>query len=152
MPKHAVIDLGTNTFHLLIAERDPAGAWSALHRDRLFVRLAESGIHHIGPAAYARGLEALLRFRQQLDRHAIAPETVLAYGTAALRTAANASDFLAELRRQTGIRAEVIDGHREAQLIFQGVRQAVPFPDNRVLVMDIGGGSVELILAEGEQV
>ena len=152
MPKYAVIDLGTNTFHLLIAERDAQGAWATLLRERVFVQLAEDGIDRIGPAAYARGLKTLLAFRQQLQTHGVPPEAILAYGTAALRMAGNAVEFLQEVREQTGIRAKVIDGKREAELIFQGVQQAVPFPNNRVLVMDIGGGSVELILAEGEQV
>ncbi|TNE66887.1 MAG: hypothetical protein EP344_02235 [Bacteroidetes bacterium] len=152
MGKRAVIDLGTNTFHLLIANRHPAGHWQTLLRERIFVKLAEDGIEHIGDQAFARGLEALQRFRQQLDAHQVMPDTVRAYGTAALRTARNAPEFLLAVREQTGILAEAIDGHREALLIYQGVRQAVPFPDNPVLVMDIGGGSVEMVLARGEQV
>lgn len=152
MPKYAVIDLGTNTFHLLIAERNDQGNWNTLVRDRVFVRLAEDGIDRIGPAAFARGLETLRGFKQQLQNHDVPLHTVLTYGTAALRTADNAGAFLEALHQQTGIRAEVIDGQREAELIFRGVRQAVPFPDHRVLVMDIGGGSVEMVLAVGDQV
>jgi len=150
--KHAVIDLGTNTFHLLIAERDAAGAWQPLVRERIFVKLAEEGIERIGLPAFARGLEAVKLFRSQLERAGVAPASVRAYGTAALRTAVNAPDFLRAVLEQTGIRAEAIDGLREARLIYQGVRQAVPFPDNRVLIMDIGGGSVEMVLADRTQV
>lgn len=152
MPKYAVIDLGTNTFHLLIVERNGEGPWKTVLRERLFVKLAEAGIDWIGAAPYARGLEALTLFRQHLDDHQVPVEAVPAYGTAALRTARNAGQFFQEVLDRTGIRAEAIDGHREALLIFRGVRQAVPFPDNRVLVMDIGGGSVEMVLGDRERV
>ena len=151
MAKHAVIDLGTNTFHLLIVEQHADGqGWSQLLRERVFVKLAEDGIERIGPAAFERGLATLRLFRRHLDAHGIAPETVPAYGTAALRTAQNAPEFIRQVEAETGIRAEAISGEREAALIYQGVRQAVPFPDNRVLIMDIGGGSVEMVLADGE--
>ncbi|MCC6462261.1 MAG: exopolyphosphatase [Saprospiraceae bacterium] len=148
----AVIDLGTNTFHLLIVRRLPAGAWAPVLRERIFVKLAEEGIERIGPAAFARGLAALAGFRQHLDAAGVPPEQVWAYGTAALRTAANAGDFFAAVLAQTGIRAEAISGEREAGLIYQGVRQAVPFSSERMLVMDIGGGSVEMVLADREQI
>lgn len=149
MPKRAVIDLGTNTFHLLVVETGADGqGWTPVMRERVFVKLAEDGIEQIGPAAFARGLAALALFRQHLDRYGIAPETVPAYGTAALRTALNAPEFMHEVFVRTGIRPEAISGDREALLIFAGVCQAVPFPDNPVLVMDIGGGSVEMVLAE----
>ncbi len=149
MTKHAVIDLGTNTFHLLVVESDTDGyGWTPVLRERVFVKLAEEGIERIGAAAFERGLATLTLFRQHLDTHGIAPESVPAYGTAALRTAQNAPEFLQAVFAQTGIRAEAISGEREALLIYKGVRQAVPFPDNRVLVMDIGGGSVEMVLAD----
>ena len=152
MNKRAVIDLGTNTFHLLIAERDTDGSWKQLLRERIFVKLAEDGIERIGDRAFARGMDALRIFRKHLDENGVSVESVPAYGTAALRTASNGPEFLRDVLVQTGVFAEAIDGKREALLIFQGVRQAVPFPDNRVLVMDIGGGSVEMVLAEGKQV
>lgn len=153
MLKRAVIDLGTNTFHLLIVAGDVhASTWTEMLRERIFVKLAEDGIERIGPAAFERGLAALRLFRRHLDAHGLAPETVRAYGTAALRTAQNAPDFIRQVEAETGIRAEAISGEQEALLIYQGVRQAVPFPDNRVLVMDIGGGSVEMVLADGDQV
>lgn len=152
MKKHAVIDLGTNTFHLLIAEHSPAGGWTQVLRERIFVKLAEEGIERIGETAFARGLAALELFRKHLDQHGVPLESVPAFGTAALRTARNAPEFLREVYARTGIRAEAIDGQREALLIYKGVRQAVPFPDNRVLVMDIGGGSVEMVLADRQQV
>ncbi|MBK8965796.1 MAG: hypothetical protein R3D58_00290 [Saprospiraceae bacterium] len=152
MKKYAVIDLGTNTFHLLIATPDAQGGWSELVRKRIFVKLAEEGIDRIGDAAFSRGLAALDQFRLELDANHIPPNAVRAYGTAALRTAGNAQAFLQAAFVQTGLHVEIIDGLREAQLIFKGVRKAVPFPGNRVLVMDIGGGSVEMVLALDDQI
>ncbi len=148
----AVIDLGTNTFHLLIAERNEAGTWQHVLRHKHYVKLAEEGIQRIGDAAFERGLTALRDFRTQLDAADIPLSSVRAFGTAALRTAENAADFLQKALELTGIQPESIAGDREAELIYKGVRQAVPFPDNRVLIMDIGGGSVEFIIADHEQV
>ena len=150
--RHAVIDLGTNTFHLLIVDHTGPGEWNEVYRERIFVKLAEEGIHEISPAAFRRGLEAVELFKTALDHFGIPPEQVRAFGTAALRTAANAPDFIRDVQRRTGIAARAIEGQYEARLIYQGVRQAVPFPDSRVLVMDIGGGSVEFILADRSRV
>lgn len=150
--RFAVLDLGTNTFHLLIAESDAAGHWRILAKDKRYVKLAEEGIECIGDASFARGLAALESFQTQLEAYNVSPAAVRAFGTAALRTAANAPDFLTQAFALTGIRPESIPGDREAALIYQGVRQAVPFPDHRVLIMDIGGGSVEFIIADRTQV
>lgn len=150
--RFAVLDLGTNTFHLLIAEQDAAGQWQTLVREKRYVKLAEEGIERIGDAAFARGLAALQSFKTQLDAFQVPPADMRAFGTAALRTAENAPEFLEQVLALTGILPESIPGDREAQLIYLGVRQAVPFPANRVLIMDIGGGSVEFIIADRTQV
>lgn len=150
--KFAVLDLGTNTFHLLIAENTGAGDWRVLVKNKIYVKLAEEGIHRIGEAAFERGLDALRVFRAELSAAQVAPENVRAFGTAALRTAENAPDFLTRAEKILGIRPEKIPGEREAELIHKGVRRAVPFPGNRVLIMDIGGGSTEFIIADREQV
>lgn len=148
----AVLDLGTNTFHLLIVERKPDGHWHVLLKNKIYVRLAEEGIQRIGAAPYTRGINALRQFRMQLDEAGVPQGNIRAFGTAALRTAENAPDFLKEAWEIARIRPESITGDREAALIYKGVRQAVPFPDHRVLIMDIGGGSVEFIIADREQV
>ena len=150
--RFAVLDLGTNTFHLLIAEREPTGQWRTLVREKRYVKLAEEGIERIGEASFARGLDALQAFKAQLDVHDVSPAAIRAFGTAALRTAVTAPEFLEQAFALTGIRPQSIPGDREAALIHRGVRQAVPFPDHRVLIMDIGGGSVEFIIADREQV
>lgn len=148
----AVIDLGTNTFHLLITERDKQGIWHSVLRQKVYVKLADEGIHRIGAVAFDRGIAALQGFGRQLAEYEVPLSAVKAFGTAALRTAENALAFLDEATRLTGIQGEVISGDREAQLIYTGVRLAVPFPAGKVLIMDIGGGSVEFIIADETQV
>ncbi|MCO6491958.1 MAG: hypothetical protein J5I98_26310 [Phaeodactylibacter sp.] len=148
MSRYAVIDLGTNTFHLLIAEEGLAGKIKEIFRERRFVKLAEEGIETIGAAPYRRGLETVLHFRQVLSAHDVPVEQVRVFGTAALRTASNGPDFIREVWETTGIEIRVISGDREAELIHKGVILAVPPTEERMLIMDIGGGSVEFILAD----
>jgi exopolyphosphatase/guanosine-5'-triphosphate,3'-diphosphate pyrophosphatase len=151
--RKAVLDMGTNTFHLMVVEWDEAGSWRPLHRNRVFVKLAEAGLHHIGDAAFERGLQAMHAFRADLDAWSLDPGEVTAFGTAALRSAANAPEFIQKVYDQTGMRAQVISGEEEARLIYLGVRQATPWPARaRVLIMDIGGGSVEFILADRQEI
>ncbi len=154
MHRYAVVDLGTNIFHFLaaVADAHQPNGWSALQRDRAVVQLAEEGIEYIGTAAFRRGQEAMQRFRRHADALGIPPTSICAIGTAALRTARNAPHFAQAVEQETGIRLQIVSGQREAELIFKGVRQAVPFAPPPYLVVDIGGGSVEFILAEADRV
>ncbi len=144
-PLYGVIDLGTNTFHLLIIEKISAGKFHEIFRKRVFVKLASEGIETIGAAPFQRGLDTLLNFSQILKKHSV--KNIRAIGTAALRTASNGSDFVQLISQATGIQIELIDGKEEARLIYQGVKQAFPIDEKKVLIMDIGGGSVEFIIA-----
>ncbi|TXF84022.1 phosphatase [Neolewinella aurantiaca] len=148
--RRAVIDLGTNTFHLLIADVSATGGISEIYRERIFVKLAAEGIATIGKAPFARGIKALRHFRIVLDEHDV-PE-VNAIGTAALRTAANGKEFIREAAEKSGINIQLIDGDQEAQYITLGVLNAIPAAEDRVLIMDIGGGSTEFIIADERQV
>jgi exopolyphosphatase / guanosine-5'-triphosphate,3'-diphosphate pyrophosphatase len=150
--RYAVIDLGTNTFHLLIVEQTNDDRVCQLAKEKSYVKLAEDGIESIGSSAFERAMQAVRRFKQLLDAYDVSAAHTRALGTAALRTADNAHLFMNEMYAETGIRAEVIQGLREAQLIYKGVRQAVPWPGGRALIMDIGGGSTEFIIADGERV
>ena len=145
----AVIDLGTNTFHLLAVASEDTGAWRELFRRQECIRLTEAGIRHIGPAPFSRALRCMALFGGQADRLAIPPAQIRAVGTAAFRRAANAPELIEAIRGETGIAVEVISGDREASLIARGVELAVPLPDENALVMDIDGGSVEFILVRG---
>lgn len=150
MSRYGVIDLGTNTFHLLIVEKSNSQPFKELYRKRQFVKLAEEGIETIGQAAYERGLKTLRAYKVILDEMQVTQLQVM--GTAALRTASNGSAFVQQIKTETGIDIELIDGAREAALIHKGVIQAVPFEAKNYLIMDIGGGSVEFIIANAKKV
>ncbi|HEX8505984.1 MAG TPA: phosphatase [Hymenobacter sp.] len=145
----ALIDLGTNTFHLLIVEMPavPGEKPLVLLRTKAGVRLGEGGISQgiIAPEAYARALHTLAGFKEEIELHEA--EEVRATATSAMRVTRNGPDLVRDIFEQTGIRVDVIPGDREAELICQGVRQAVNLGTEPHLIMDIGGGSVEFIVA-----
>ena len=145
----AIIDLGTNTFNLLVAERAADGGLHILHSAERPVFLGKGGIEKgvIAEDAFARGMEALAAHREAALAHGA--ERILGFGTSALRNARNAPDFVREALDRFSIAITVVPGGEEAALILDGVRQAVPFGDRPHLVMDIGGGSIEFILATG---
>lgn len=143
---NAVIDLGTNTFHLLIAEQDEKGEIKPVFRKRIFVKLGENGLDTIGRKPYERGINAMLDFKDVLSKYRI--QKLSAIGTAALRTAKNGPDFLVDVLQKTDINVELITGDQEAVWIYKGVRKAVDLREGLSLIMDIGGGSVEFILAD----
>jgi len=149
MNRYAVIDLGTNTFHILIAEPKKNG-FKVLYKERRFVRLAENGIEQIGAIAYQRGLQAMLHFSEVLKEYNA--QEISAFGTAALRTADNGQQFIEEVLEQTGISVQLISGDREAAFIHKGVMQSLPTIEGYLLIMDIGGGSVEFILCNQSKV
>ena len=141
----AVIDLGTNTFHLLIAAVEDDDRVREVYRERIFVKLASEGIDTIGPAPFQRGITALRHFADEIRKHRV--DRVTAIGTAALRTASNGEVFVRTAELETGIVIRLIPGDLEAELITRGVLAALPPLRERILIMDIGGGSTEFILA-----
>jgi exopolyphosphatase/guanosine-5'-triphosphate,3'-diphosphate pyrophosphatase len=145
-----VIDCGTNTFHVLIVEVQPDGAFLTLLRERNYVRLGQDGLGRIGEAPFARGVECLRRFRQILSDHGV--QKIKAFGTEALRRASNGHEFIVAAKEASGIDIQLITGDEEARLIHLGVMQAVPPFDGKGLIMDIGGGSVEFIIASEQEV
>ncbi len=147
----AVLDLGTNTFHLLIADTEGGKIAAPLVAETRAVKLGEGGISkgYITEAAFSRGIETLRFFKSLIDQYAA--EEIHAAGTSALRSASNGPDFIREAEQQTGIKIVLIDGVREAELIYKGVRQAVKLT-KPALIMDIGGGSVEFIFCDEHEV
>lgn len=146
----AAIDLGSNSFHMIVA-RNRQGELKLLDRLREPVRLA-AGLdpdRRIKPAAEARALACLERFGQRI--RGIPAGSVRAVGTNALRRARNASDFLAKAEQALGRPVDIIAGIEEARLIYLGVAHALGGSGERRLVVDIGGGSTELIVGEGFQ-
>lgn len=140
----AAIDVGSNSVRMLLRRPD---------RDldqyfRQVTRLAgdfnpQSGLN---PQSMARTLRALERFARVLGRYQV--EKVVTVGTAALRHAVNSFEFIEKVRKQTGLRIEIIDGEREAGLSCRGILSVLKPAPQRALLFDIGGGSTELILVE----
>src|SRR6185436_2240370 len=148
----AVIDCGTNTFHLLIVETQAEGKFKTSLRENIPVKLGEAGITNkiISEIPFQRGINTLKNFSDILQKSK--PDKVYAYATAAIRNAENGNDFIQTAKEKTGIEIQLIDGQREAELIYSGVRQAVKLTDEKVLIMDIGGGSVEFIIANNNEI
>lgn len=146
----AIIDCGTNTFAMSIFKLHGKDGFARLYKERHYVDLAEEGSGSIGAAAFERALGAFRKFRHTLNTKGVTE--LCAVGTAALRDAANSIDLVTAIAAETGISIEIIDGQREADLIYQGVRLASPTVTSNALIIDIGGGSTEFILCNNEQV
>jgi exopolyphosphatase/guanosine-5'-triphosphate,3'-diphosphate pyrophosphatase len=147
----AVMDLGTNTFHLLIAEGSAANYKEVVH-EHDSVKLGEGGINKgiIQPAAYERGINTMQKFRDNIEEHGV--KDVKAIATSAVRNASNGRQFIADVADKTGIQIELINGEQEAEYIYQGVKLAGGLSDKTSLIMDIGGGSVEFILCNANTI
>lgn len=143
--RFAVIDLGTNTFHLLIAE----GVDQILYKTTVPVLLGEGRINQnmIIPEAMERGIRALGQFKATIDNYKV--DTIKAVATSAVRSAENGQEFVAKAA-EIGIHIEVITGEAEAGYIFSGV-MATGLIKQTTLVMDIGGGSTEFIICNPEK-
>ena len=151
--KHvAIIDLGTNTFHLLITEINGTVGPGNICKKTIPVKLGHNGINQgvIHADAFLRGIKALENFHQLIIQHGV--KQVKAMATAAIRNASNGDEFIAEVKKKTGIKIEMIDGETEARLIYAGVREAVKLGTETGLIMDIGGGSVEFIICNSTKI
>ncbi len=147
----ALIDLGTNTFNLMIAEMAPDGQIRTLHSEKEGVALGMGGIHEkrITSDAMERAVVCLSRYVAIC--HAKGVKDIRAIGTSAIRDAENRSELIQRVQDELGLHIEVISGLAEAQLIYCGVHQTMDFEESGV-IMDIGGGSTEFILANEEGV
>ena len=148
----AVIDLGTNTFNLLIAEV-LEGKLNIIDKTKEAVLLGMGGINdgYIADDALARAMDTLTHFSESCEHHNVPKENILGIGTSALRAAKNSSQFVDQVFSELKIRIEIIPGKDEAQLIYQGVKWTYDFSSPAV-IMDIGGGSTEFILANESNV
>ena len=148
-PEHvAALDLGSNSFHLVVA-RVGEGRPHIVDRMREQVGLA-AGLdadNRLDDATFSKAIDVLTRFGERV-RH-LPQGAVRAVGTNSLRRARNSAPFLAEASRVLGHRVEIVSGQEEARLVYLGVARHVPELPARRLVVDLGGGSTELILGEG---
>ena len=145
---YSVLDLGTNTFSLLVAQFEH-GLIKPIYRTSIAVKLGEGGINEgvIRPEPFKRGIAAIQQLYLLAKDHG--SKHIFAVATSAIRSASNKQDFLDEVFSLTNISIEVINGEEEAELIYKGVMNSIPFTDP-VLIMDIGGGSTEFIIGDKE--
>jgi len=146
----AVIDLGSNTFHLLIVDLLPQEEWIPVLKDRRYVKLAAGGLHQIDLESINRAVQVMKEFAAQIRDWKV--DATYAIATAALREASNGKEVANILENETGIPIEIIDGQQEAHYILKGIQSALPPLDSPCLIMDIGGGSVEFILFKGHDI
>ena len=152
MPKLAVLDIGTNSIHMVLAEVQPDYSYKILDRFKDMTRLGDGVFtsRRLSDQAMMRGLE-VIRTLVTLARNK-GYEQIEAVATSAVREARNGGEFLDHVAQQTGLVVRVITGAEEARLIFLGVQNSVALPEKPTLVIDIGGGSVEVIVGNRETV
>jgi len=151
VPKLAVIDIGTNSIHLVLADILPDASFKILDRFKDMTRLGNGAFANkrLADEVMARGLEVIktlvtLARNKGFDR-------VIAVATSAVREAENGGDFVAMILEELGLKVRVISGVEEARLTFLGVKNSIALPDGPTLIVDIGGGSVELIVGNREE-
>ncbi len=148
MEKKAVIDIGTNTAHLLIAEHHK-GHIHALLKERFFTYLAENGMELIQKDTLSRLYAALATFKQLCDLHHLTPHIV---ATDALRNATNCAEILNDIDAMFGWQVQLISGAEEAIFISKGAMSVVDMSQGNFLIVDVGGGSVEFVHVQDGQI
>ncbi|MEO8034038.1 MAG: Ppx/GppA phosphatase family protein [Acidobacteriota bacterium] len=147
----AAIDIGTNSIHMIVAERW-RGSYRVIDREKEMVQLGLSSLdgQPLTPEAIERGVKAIGRMCEIAARWNA--REIVAVATSAVREAPNRRQFLRRVRETAGIKVEVISGEEEADLIFRAVRSAVQLDGSTALCIDIGGGSVEFVVGTAEEI
>src|SRR5262245_52906095 len=142
----AAIDIGTNSVHMIVVRLRADLSFEVIDREKVMVRLGAGGLDGkaLTSEAMTAALQALSKFRRLAESHGV--DQILAAATSATREARNGGEFLARVERETGIRPRVIPGSEEARLIHQAAVYGVDVGSARAVVVDIGGGSVEITL------
>ena len=145
----AALDLGSNSFHLLIADAHSDGTFEPLVTDKEMLRLGSvvASTGAIGPAA-GPAVEVVRRFRALAE--SLAVDEVVACATAALRDASDSATVVDRIEAETGVKVRVISGREEARLIFEAVRASVVIDPAPALALDLGGGSLELMIGDAQ--
>ena len=146
--KIAAIDLGTNTFHLIIAEQAES-EMKIIYKTNKPIKLGEdiTKENKIIPTAFERGINCLKEFKATLDQYGVTK--IRAVATSGVRSASNGKDFIDTVKEETGILIDIIDGEEEANLIYEGVKYSGAI-QGKSLIMDIGGGSTEFIFCDNK--
>jgi exopolyphosphatase/guanosine-5'-triphosphate,3'-diphosphate pyrophosphatase len=142
----AAIDIGTNSVHMIVVRVRPDLSFEVVDREKVMVRLGAGGLDGkaLTTEAMTAALQALSKFKRLAESHRV--DEILAAATSATREARNGGEFLARIERETGIRPRVITGAEEARLIHQAAVYGVDVGSARAVVIDVGGGSVEITL------
>ena len=146
----AAIDIGSNSVHMVIAQADPDGGLVNICRMKEMVPLAAAAYptRSIPQPEMDRAITALGRFQQAAIQRGC--EKIRCVATSAVRAATNGGDFLQRIKAERGLDARIISGREEARLIYFGVRHACRM-SSKAMILDIGGGSVEFIVADDQQ-
>jgi exopolyphosphatase/guanosine-5'-triphosphate,3'-diphosphate pyrophosphatase len=150
--KIAAIDLGSNSFHMLIAEAGRSGGFQLLDSEKDMVRLGARTLStgRLSQAAMHRAVEVLKDYARLAARYRV--DKVVAVATSAIREARNGEDLLDRIHREVGVYARPISGEEEARFIYLAVQHSIHLKDKRALVLDLGGGSLEIALGAGADV
>ena len=148
----AAIDIGSNSIHMVVVEASARGGLRVLDREKEMVRLGTDTLRsgRLTRPAMDRGLDTLRRYRQIADSRKV--EKIIAVATSAVREARNGDEYLARIGRELRVWPRIISGEQEARLIHRAVAHSVHLAGARSLVIDVGGGSVELVLGRGADV
>jgi exopolyphosphatase/guanosine-5'-triphosphate,3'-diphosphate pyrophosphatase len=148
----AILDLGTNTFNLLTVEITDNKEYKILCRSEVPVKLGKGGIDkkELRPDAMTRGINALEKHLKTASE--FKAEKFIACATSAIRTARNSDHFIKSIRERYGIDVEIVSGDREAELIYRGILLTAVLTQEKCLILDIGGGSNELIIGNAEKI
>ncbi len=146
----AAIDLGTNSFHAVIVDIYPDGSFRTVDKLKEMVILAEKGMGNtLSEDAMERGLSALKKIKILCDSQGV--EQILAYATSAIREARNGGEFIQQMIDEVQVKALAISGKKEAELIGHAIQHAISLVGQPVLMADVGGGSVEFIIANNKE-
>jgi exopolyphosphatase / guanosine-5'-triphosphate,3'-diphosphate pyrophosphatase len=151
MMQIAALDLGSNSFHLVVVDASPDGSIVPLLREKEMLRLGDvvsrEGV--VTRSAQARAIGAVRRFKALAD--AAGSEEMVACATSAIREAANGGELVDAIFAETGVRVRVLSGRDEARLIYEAVRASVLIEPGPALCLDLGGGSLELVVGDAER-
>ena len=148
----AAIDIGTNSIHMIVVQVRPDLSFEVIDREKEMVRLGAGGLdgRSLTPTAMTAALQTLAKFRRLADSHKV--DKIVAAATSAIREADNGGDFIADVDRKTQIRIRVISGTEEARLIHMAAVYGVHMAGSPAVVVDIGGGSIEVTLGTASHI
>jgi exopolyphosphatase/guanosine-5'-triphosphate,3'-diphosphate pyrophosphatase len=144
----AALDIGSNSFHLVIAKVYDDGTFKIVDRERDILRLASeegNGFSFINESKFEKAADIIGEYKTLADTY---NAHFRAIATSAVREASNRMEFLLEVKNKTGVEIEIIDGIYEANLIYKGISGSLPILDKKALCFDIGGGSTEILIGK----